>query len=254
MDAVKHLSQWATALPPAPPRGNAHRALDAVARRSRSEKQAIRLSARADGAYSERIMNDPAVALGFELSLPEWAAAELRALAGRAFATVEDRVRLTISLARANFERDTGGPFGAAVFDEDTGRLVSIGVNRVVPTRCSTAHAEVMALSLAQQATGTHDLGGPGQPARQLVVNWCPCAMCCGAVVWSGVRSIVIAGSGPELEQLTGFDEGPIHPDWAGELTRRGVRVVDGVLREESRQMFLDFAKSGRPVYNARKG
>lgn len=199
-------------------------------------------------------MSEPVVALRFELTLPDWAAAEVAALGSRPFTTVEERVRLTIALGRKNFERDTGGPFGAAVFDDDTGRLLSIGVNRVVPMRCSAAHAEVMALSLAQQAAGTHDLGGPGQPARQLVVNWCPCAMCCGAVVWSGIRSLVIAGSGPELEQLTGFDEGPIHPDWAGELTRRGVRVVDGVLRDETRQMFVDFANSGRPVYNARKG
>jgi len=199
-------------------------------------------------------MTEHAHATRFDLSLPDWAAAELAAHATAPFTTVEERVRLTIALARKNFELDTGGPFGAAVFDDDTGRLVSIGVNRVVPMGCSVAHAEVMALSLAQRALGTHDLGGPGQPARQLVVNWCPCAMCCGAVVWSGIRSIVIAGSGPELEQITGFDEGPIHPDWAGELTRRGVRVTDGVLREETRQMFLDFAKSGRPVYNARQG
>jgi tRNA(Arg) A34 adenosine deaminase TadA len=204
-------------------------------------------------------MSSPLVAAGavanqIELSLPDWAAAELAARALQPINTVEERVRFTIGLARANFERDTGGPFGAAVFEEDTGRLVSVGVNRVVPLRCSSAHAELMALSLAQRIVGTHDLGGPGQPARQLVVNWCPCAMCCGAVVWSGVRSVVIAGSGPELERVTGFDEGPIHPDWAGELTRRGVRLTDGVLREESLQMFADFAKSGRPVYNARQG
>jgi tRNA(Arg) A34 adenosine deaminase TadA len=199
-------------------------------------------------------MSMPSIATQVELSLPDWAAAEIAARAPHPFTTIEERVRLTIALARMNFERDTGGPFGAAVFEEDSGLLVSVGVNRVVPMRCASAHAEVMALSLAQQTAGTHDLGGPGQPARQLVVNWCPCAMCCGAVVWSGVRSVVIAGSGPELERLTGFDEGPIHPDWAGELTRRGVRVTDGVLRDESLQMFADFAKSGRPVYNARQG
>ena len=186
--------------------------------------------------------------------MPDWAAAELVARASQPFITVEERVRFTIALGRANFERDTGGPFGAAVFEENSGRLLSVGVNRVVPLRCSSAHAELMALSLAQRTVGTHDLGAPGHPARQLVVNWCPCAMCCGAVVWSGVRSIVIAGSGPELERVTGFDEGPIHPDWAGELTRRGVRVTDGVLRDESLQMFADFASSGRPVYNARQG
>jgi tRNA(Arg) A34 adenosine deaminase TadA len=193
-------------------------------------------------------------AAAFDLSLPEWAAAELEAQAPRAFPTVEERMRLVIALARSNFERDTGGPFAAAVFDDDAGRLVAIGVNRVVPLRCSSAHAEVMALSLAQRTLDTHDLGGTGQPPHQLVVNWCPCAMCCGAVVWSGVRALVVAGSGPELERITGFDEGPIHPDWAAELTRRGVSVTDAVLRDETCAMFRDFARSGRPVYNARQG
>jgi tRNA(Arg) A34 adenosine deaminase TadA len=190
----------------------------------------------------------------FDLTLPEWASIELADHARRSFTTLEDRMRFVIALARTNFERDTGGPFAAAVFDEPAGRLVAIGVNRVVPMRCSSAHAEVMALSLAQQAAGTHDLGAAGQPAHQLVVNWCPCAMCCGAVVWSGVRALVTAGSGPELEQITGFDEGPIHPDWSAELTRRGVRVVDGVLRDETCAVFRAFASSGRPVYNARQG
>ena len=199
-------------------------------------------------------MDQRILAARFDLSLPDWAAAELVVQAARRFATVEDRVALVIELGRTNFQRDTGGPFAAAVFEQATGRLVSIGVNRVIAMRCSAAHAEVMALSLAQQALGTHDLGGAGLPAHQLVVNWCPCAMCCGAVVWSGVRSLVTAGSGPELETITGFDEGPIHPDWSSELTRRGVTVTDGVLRAESCAMFRDFAASGRPVYNARQG
>lgn len=196
----------------------------------------------------------PVLPARFDLSLPDWAAEELTTQARRRFVTVEDRMRMVIDLARQNFERDTGGPFAAAVFDETGGHLVAVGVNRVVPMRCSSAHAEVMALSLAQQAVGTHDLGGAGQPPHQLVVNWCPCAMCCGAVVWSGVRTLVTAGSGPELEEITGFDEGPIHPDWSSELERRGVRVVDAVLREETCAMFRDFASSGRPVYNARQG
>src|SRR5882757_9962102 len=199
-------------------------------------------------------MEPIATAHRFELALPDWAAAELASCAQRVFPSVEDRMRLVIELARTNFQRDTGGPFAAAVFDDESTRLVAIGVNRVVPMQCSSAHAEVMALSLAQQATGTHDLGGPGNITHQLVVNWCPCAMCCGAVLWSGVRSLVIAGSGPELERLTGFDEGPIHPSWAAELTRRGVAVTDGVLRDETSAMFRQFAASGRAVYNARQG
>lgn len=189
----------------------------------------------------------------FQLSLPEWAH-EAVAASPPHLPSVEDRVRWVIGLARTNFQRDTGGPFAAGVFEAETGRVVSVGVNRVVPGRCSSAHAEVMALSLAQQAIDAHDLGGPGQPAHEIVINWTPCAMCCGAIVWSGVRGVIIAGSGPEMEELTGFDEGPIHPDWEGELRRRGIEVRTGVLRAEALAAFQEFATSGRPVYNARKG
>lgn len=193
------------------------------------------------------------VATSFELTLPDWADDVLRR-APRIQPDGDQRMRWVIELSRMNFERDTGGPFAAAVFEEETGRVVSIGVNRVVPGRCSSAHAEMMALSLAQRALGVHDLGGPGLPAHQIVVNWCPCAMCCGAICWSGVRSVVIAGSGPEMEALTGFDEGPIHPTWQEELRRRGISVTEDVLREHSLEAFRQFSTSGRPVYNARKG
>jgi tRNA(Arg) A34 adenosine deaminase TadA len=189
----------------------------------------------------------------FELDLPDWTLDAL-ASAPKLIPDLAERMRWVISLARTNFVRDTGGPFAAAVFEAETGRIVSIGVNRVVPTRCSSAHAELMALSLAQQSTQGYDLGAPGQPAHQIVVNWAPCAMCVGAICWSGVRDVVIAGSGAEMETLTGFDEGPIHPAWADELRRRGISVRDGVLREEALDAFRAFAASGRPVYNARKG
>ncbi|MFZ5894294.1 MAG: nucleoside deaminase [Myxococcota bacterium] len=188
-----------------------------------------------------------------ELSLPDWTR-ELLAAQPSFSATIEERMRLTLCAARENFERDTGGPFAAAVFEEQSGRLVSLGVNRVVPMSCSSAHAEVMALSLAQRRLGTFDLGARGLPAHQLVVNWRPCAMCFGAIPWSGVRSLVIAGGGPAIEELTGFDEGPIHPDWARELQLRGIQVTEGVLESEAWNLFQDFAKSGRLVYNARQG
>ena len=193
------------------------------------------------------------MATSFQLSLPDWASDALAAAPAHV-PDLEARMRWVIELSRTNFVRDTGGPFAAAVFEEATGRVVSIGVNRVVPGRCSSAHAEVMALSLAQQAIGGHDLGGPGQPAHQIVVNWAPCAMCCGAICWSGVRGVVIAGTGPELETLTGFDEGPIHPRWPDELGRRGITVSEGLLRAEAVEAFRQFSVSGRPVYNARKG
>lgn len=187
------------------------------------------------------------------LTMPDWAVTELERLPA-VIPSLEDRMAEVIRFSRLNFENGTGGPFAAGVFERDTGRLVVIGVNRVVASNCSSAHAEVMALSLAQKLLGTYDLGGPGMPVYQLVVNWRPCAMCYGAVLWSGIRSLAIAGSGPELEAITGFDEGPIHPEWDKELARRGIELIDSVLTEEALRVYRDFAASGSLVYNSRQG
>jgi len=189
----------------------------------------------------------------FTLSQPDWAVEELKRLPTH-MATVEERMAAVIRFSRLNYEHGTGGPFAAGVFERDSGRLVVIGVNRVMPMKCSSAHAEVMTLSLAQQIVGTHDLGAPGLPVHQLVVNWRPCAMCFGATLWSGVRSLAIAGVGPELESITGFDEGPVHPEWDKELEKRGIELINNVLREEALQVYRDFASSGAFVYNARQG
>jgi tRNA(Arg) A34 adenosine deaminase TadA len=189
----------------------------------------------------------------FTLSLPEWAVDENKRLPER-LPTLEERMAAVIRFSRLNFERGTGGPFAAGVFERDTGKPVVIGVNRVMALNCSSAHAEVMTLSLAQKILGAWDLGGAGMPVYQLVVNWLPCAMCFGAALWSGVRSLVVAGSGPELEQIIGFDEGPLHPQWDAELAKRGIELVNNVLREEALKAYRDFAASGNFVYNARQG
>lgn len=189
----------------------------------------------------------------FDLSLPDWAVAALNALPSH-LPSLEERMAAVIDFSRRNFVNETGGLFAAGVFERDSGRLVVIGVNRVVRSYCSSAHAEIMALSLAQRMLGTFDLGGPGLPAHQLVVNWRPCAMCYGAVPWSGVRSLVVAGYGPELEAITGFDEGPVHPDWRRELERRGIEVISNVLRAEAIAVYREFAAASQLVYNARLG
>lgn len=189
----------------------------------------------------------------FTIDLPDWATDRLNDLPTH-FASLEERMAEVIEFARRNFRNKTGGPFAAGIFERDSGRLVMLGVNRVVPFQCSSAHAEVVAISLAQKRLGVYDLGAPGLPAHQLVVNWRPCTMCLGAVLWSGVRSLVIAGEGAELEEITGFDEGPVHPDWRAELGRRGIEVVDNVLRPEALQAYREFAASQPFVYNARLG
>lgn len=189
----------------------------------------------------------------FILDLPDWAADEWQRLP-EYLPDLDQRMAAVLRLARLNTEHQSGGPFAAGVFERESGRVISVGVNRVVPRSCSSAHAEMMALSLAQQRLGVYDLGGPGMSAHQLVVNWSPCAMCFGAVLWSGIRSLVIAGADAEMMAITGFDEGPMPADWRGELKRRGIELIEGVMREEALADFRVFATTNPEVYNGRQG
>jgi tRNA(Arg) A34 adenosine deaminase TadA len=191
--------------------------------------------------------------LRMTIELPDWAVDELNRLPA-CIPELTDRMAAVIRFSRLNIQHQTGGPFAAGVFERDSGRLVVIGVNRVVPDRCSSAHAEIVALSLAQRILGTYDLGGSGMPAHQLVVNWRTCAMCYGAVPWSGVRSVAIAGCDPEMEKITGFDEGPIHPDWRREWQARGIELIEDVLRGQALEVFREFTAGNPIVYNGRMG
>lgn len=189
----------------------------------------------------------------FNLDLPDWAVDELNLLP-TFIPAVEDQMEAVIRFSRLNIQNRSGGPFSAGVFERETGKLIIIGVNRVLPFNCSSAHAEIMTLSLAQKLIGSYDLGAAGLPSHQLVVNWLPCAMCFGSVFWSGVRTLVIAGSGPELEEITGFDEGPIHPNWRAELEQRGIDLIEDVHRDKAIMVYREFAASEELVYNARRG
>src|SRR3546814_4725325 len=76
--------------------------------------------------------------------------------------------------------------------------------------------------------------------------------MCYGATMWSGVRSLVVAGDGPELEALSGFDEGPVVEDWAAQFEARGIQVINGVRRDEAVAVFAEYGDADVLVYNAR--
>src|SRR5262249_558066 len=79
-----------------------------------------------------------------------------------------------------------GGPFGAAVFEIPSGRLVAAGVNSVTRLQNCVLHAEVVALMLAQQRVRSFTLGPPALPAHELFTSCEPCAMCLGVTLYSG--------------------------------------------------------------------
>jgi tRNA(Arg) A34 adenosine deaminase TadA len=172
---------------------------------------------------------------------------------GRLFPSREDRMRFAIDLSEMNVTMKTGGPFGAAVFEKSGGKLIAAGVNRVVSAACSFAHAEMMAIGLAQKFTGHFDLGGPGRPACELVTSTEPCAMCLGAIPWSGLRGLV-CGARDEDARSLGFDEGAKPDRWTVSLEERGIAVARDVMRAEARRILKLYVEQGGLVYNARQG
>lgn len=185
---------------------------------------------------------------GFRVDLPEWVDEFARKLPGR-LETPRERMAVAVSLSDQNVRRDTGGPFGALVVTEGGGEVVALGVNRVEPQLCSAAHAEIVALSLAQRVMGTWSLAGTPLGPLQLVTSCEPCAMCFGAVPWSGVSSL-LCGAGKTDAEAAGFDEGQRPDNWVEVLERRDIAVHTGILREEAARVLERYAGSGRTIYN----
>lgn len=184
------------------------------------------------------------------LRLPTWLR-RLRARDSGVFESAEARMRFAIELARQNVEHRTGGPFGAAVFESDNGRVVGVGVNLVEASNCSLAHAEMVAIALAQQTVGHYDLGAAGE--YELATSVEPCAMCLGAIPWSGLRRVICGAYGTDAAAI-GFDEGAKPADWVGALQQRKIEVVRDVLRDEARNVLQEYARAGGLIYNSTRG
>ncbi len=186
------------------------------------------------------------------LTLPEWMPRFIGEYGITPY-TPEARMRLVIAMAAENVRNGTGGPFAAGVFDPVSGELVAPGVNRVVPLNCSLAHAEMIAIGLAQRRLGTFDLGSRHNTVLELVTTTEPCAMCLGAIPWSGIRRLV-CGSTDADARAVGFEEGAKPADWIGHLEKRGISVTTGVLRDEAEKVLRNYAESGGLIYNGSEG
>ena len=165
--------------------------------------------------------------------------------------SISGRMQLAIALSRESVMQKTGGPFGAVVVHEETGELVSVGINLVTTAGLSIAHAEMVALSLAQLSVGQWNLSHSGP--LQLVTSCEPCAMCFGALPWSGISSL-ICGARKQDAEAAGFDEGDKPGQWVKSLQRRDIAVERGVLRSDAAAVLAFYRDSGGSIYNASHG
>ena len=180
------------------------------------------------------------------LTLPAWVHETLDAAA--VYASDADKVALAIELSRRNLEAGSGGPFGAAVFGPDD-RIISIGVNRVLPLNTSLAHAENMAYMLAQQRLQSARLNERAGGAVTLATSSQPCCQCYGATVWAGIDRLLIGARAEDVMALTEFDEGPLPADWIGELNKRGIEVVRDLHRDAARDVLRAYGEQGGERY-----
>jgi tRNA(Arg) A34 adenosine deaminase TadA len=185
-----------------------------------------------------------------KIQLPDWVEPWAKSRSS-GLTNSESAMHLAISVAKENVKQGTGGPFGAAIVDMGSGQLISLGVNLVTSSGLSIAHAEMVAISLAQSRTGNWNLSEVG--SLSLVTSCEPCAMCFGAVPWSGVKHLVCGGTKADAE-AAGFDEGEKPESWAQSLRDRNIDVETGVLRAQAAEIFELYRSAGGEIYNAGDG
>ncbi|MDP9348809.1 MAG: nucleoside deaminase [Gemmatimonadota bacterium] len=181
------------------------------------------------------------------IDLPDWAASVVDW--ERRYASDEEKMRLAIALSRENVLRGTGGPFGAAIVERETGRLVAVGVNSVVRLNNCTLHGEMVAFMMAQARLGCFSLRADGGPTHELVTSCEPCAMCLGATLWSGVCRVLCGAHRDDARRLH-FEEGPVFPESHAYLEARGIEIVHGVLRAEANEVLELYRARRGTIYN----
>lgn len=176
------------------------------------------------------------------LTLPAWLDALNRQ--PRGFADEHAVMSFAIEVARQNIDHE-GGPF-AAVVVSNTLELVAVGANRVTDSRCSLWHAEMLALAIAQKRLHTHDLETVGR--HTLFSSCAPCAMCLGALPFSGISGLCCAARSEDAEAI-GFDEGDRPAHWAQTLHKRGISVKEDLCRTQALEVFSLYRQRGGPIY-----
>lgn len=96
-----------------------------------------------------------------------------------------------------------GGPFGAVIVKD--GKVLSTGVNRVVPNCDPTAHAEVSAIRSACKSLETFNLEGC------TIYSSCePCPMCLSAIYWAGISRLCYGNTKEDAKNID-FDDSFIY-------------------------------------------
>ena len=146
----------------------------------------------------------------------------------------EHYMRRALELARlAQSEGEV--PVGAVLVSD--GEIIGEGWNRPIGSHDPTAHAEIVALRAAANATENYRL-----PGTTLFVTLEPCPMCAGAIIHARVDRVVFATVDPRSGAAgSTFDLLP-----SDERFNHYTRCDGGLLAEESAEMLRGFFRARR--------
>ena len=108
--------------------------------------------------------------------------------------------------------------------------IISRSSNMVELLNDSTAHAELIAITSAQ-----NNLNSKNLEDCTLYTTLEPCMMCYWAIYWSKIKTIVYGAS----DQKRGFSKHIVNVD-------RDIKIIKGVLEEESKELLDSFFKKIR--------
>ena len=119
-------------------------------------------------------------------------------------------------------------PVGCVIVNEN--EIISKSSNMVELLNDSTAHAELIAITSAQNSLNNKNLEG-----CILYTTLEPCLMCHGAIYWSKINTIVYGAS----DEKRGFSRHNLEID-------RKINIIKGVMEKESRELLENFFKKIR--------
>lgn len=140
----------------------------------------------------------------------------------------DDYMQMAYAEAQAAYDEDEI-PVGAVVVCD--GRVIASAHNQTERLGDTTAHAEMLALTAAED-----ELGSKYLDECTLYVTLEPCIMCAGAIGWAQVRRLVY-GADDEKRGYSRFSPSPLHPK---------TEVTIGLMKEECEQLMKRFFKEKR--------
>jgi tRNA(Arg) A34 adenosine deaminase TadA len=148
-------------------------------------------------------------------------------------------LRQAIELAR-QARSDGRHPFGALIVNERGETVIAARNNAVRPKGDPTQHAEMLASSQAARLLGEAELA-----KCTLYTSTEPCAMCAGAIYWTGIGRVVFGLAETGLLRYTGsHTENPTLDLPCREVFARGqkpIAVAGPLLEDEAGQVHEGF-------------